>query len=106
MHRDAGVGWQPSMPALPGHEVLARHLIVRVARSVGGDIDYRERHHQGLGGDLLGRDAAFREMDRRIEMSAGMLDDAPPVEIEAVLLDVERLLELDPRDAEESRKVR
>src|SRR5262249_38811445 len=53
----------------------------------------------------LGRDPAFREMDWRVEMRAGMLDDAPPVEIETILLDVELLLELNPRHTEEGREV-
>src|SRR5262245_22966467 len=38
-------------------------------------------------------------------MGAGMLDDSPPVEIEAVLAYVELLLHLDPGDAEEGREV-
>ena len=42
-------------------------------------------------------------MDRRVEVGAGMLDDPPPIEIEAVLLEVELLLHLD-RHAEKGRE--
>src|SRR5262245_32721803 len=45
-------------------------------------------------------------MDRRIEMRAGVLDDPPPIEIEAVLAEIELLLQLDARHAEEGRKLR
>src|ERR1043166_3239942 len=38
-------------------------------------------------------------------MGAGMLDDPPPIEIEAVLLYVELFLHLDTRHAEEGREV-
>src|SRR5262249_44560502 len=45
-------------------------------------------------------------MDRRIKVGPGMLDQPPPVKVEAVLLEVEGFLVLDPRDAEERREVR
>ena len=45
-------------------------------------------------------------MNRCVDVRAGVLDDPPPVEVEAVFLEVELLLQLDPRHAEEGRKVR
>src|SRR5215471_3876456 len=45
-------------------------------------------------------------MDRGIEMSAGMLDDVPPEQIEPVLPEVELALHFDAGPAHEGRKVR
>ena len=38
-------------------------------------------------------------------MGAGMLDDSPPIEKEAILLEIELFLHLDPRHAEERGEV-
>src|SRR5262249_24359720 len=69
-------------------------------------VDDRERRDQRLGRELLHGGAGLGEMDRRIEMRAGVLDDAPPVEIEAVLLEIELLLQLDAGHTEERGEVR
>src|SRR5258707_12613828 len=45
-------------------------------------------------------------MDGGLEMSAGMLDDVPPEQIKAVLLEVELALHFDARLAQEGRKFR
>jgi hypothetical protein len=106
MHGDAAVCRQPSVPALPGQEVVAGELVVGVLCHFGHDVDHRQRHHQRVRWNQVGRHAGLGKMDRRIEVRAGMLVEPPPMEIVAVLLEVELLLHLDPGLAEEGRKGR
>ena len=105
-HGDAAALRQLLEPLLPGQHVLDAHEIVGILLGLLAHIDDGERHHQLAGDDRVGGGAVFREMDRRIEMGAGVLDDPPPVQVEAVLLELVLLLQLDARHAEEGREVR
>ena len=93
------------MSALPGGKVFARQQVVGVLRRLGRDVDDYKRHHQRLGIDLVRAGARLGEMDRGIEVRARMFDDAPPIEVEAIFLEVELFLKLDARHAEEGRKI-
>jgi hypothetical protein len=91
-HRHAAVVGKLLEALLPGQHILDGHQIVGVLLGLLAHVDHGERHHELAGDDLLHRDAVLGKMNRRIEMRAGVLDDPPPVQIEAVLLEVVLLL--------------
>jgi hypothetical protein len=105
MHRDASVIRDAPVPSLVALQIGARHLVVGILRGLRGDVDHGERHDESLRRDQVRGDPPLGKMDRCVEMRAGMFDDAPPVQVEAVLLEGELRLQLDARHAEEGREV-
>src|SRR5215203_5476045 len=104
MHRHAAVVGQSAMPAFPGSEIVACHQIVRVLYRACGDIDDSEWGDKCVGGNLFGSDAVLRKVNWRVEMRAGMLDQAPAIDIVTVLLELSDPLHLNAWAAIEGRK--
>jgi hypothetical protein len=69
-------------------------------------VDHRERSDELARADLFDGRAVLGKMQRCVEMRTGVFDDPPPIQVEAVLLELVLLLNLDSRHAKESRKVR
>ena len=88
------------MLLFPRCEILAGKEIVRVLPCLGRHVDHNKRSYKRACWDFFRADPVLREMDWGIEMRARMLDDAPPIQIESVLLEIEFLLHLNSHHSE------
>src|SRR5262249_7906387 len=80
---------------LPNAEIVRRHLRVRVLGCPLGNIDHAERGDQRVDRDGRGINSLSREMERRVDMRAGMFNETPFIHIEAVFAEIGNLLNLE-----------
>ena len=66
--------------------IVGRHLGIRIGRGLLADVDDRERHDEIVDRNLGHALAVGREMQRRVDVGAGVLVDPPLDQIELVSL--------------------
>jgi hypothetical protein len=86
-HGDAGTGRDGSVRGLERQEIVGRQLGVRARLGARADVDHDERQDQLLERDLVDREAAIGEVERRIDVGAAVLDQMPAAHVVAVRLE-------------------
>jgi hypothetical protein len=89
----------------PRLDVVGRQLRVRIAIRLGADVDHGERRDQILDREFADALAVSGEMQWRVDMGAGVLDNPPLRDVEAVLGEVVQLVDEELLAAEIGRKI-
>ena len=73
------------MLGLERAQIIGRELGVGIVLRLGADVHDDQRHDEVLDRDLVGGLHAVAEMDRRVHVRAGVLDQQPALHVVAVL---------------------
>nr|WP_293476296.1 hypothetical protein [Phenylobacterium sp.] len=83
VQRDAAARGEPTVPALPGGDVVRRHASVAIGPRLALQVQDRERNDQVADRDLAQAAARIAEVARGVDVGAGVFDQREQVELHA-----------------------